>query len=88
MHWENELNIEWSTKALQVAASVDPRHKHLETDEIHNKVKDYLDGLGPVDRKFVSPGEIHRMLMTELDPPTLPNTHDGRLIGTFDSVEE
>lgn len=26
--------------------------------------------------------------MTELDPPTLPSTHGGHLIATFDSVEE
>jgi hypothetical protein len=88
MDWNKELNMAWSTKALQVAAAVDPRHKHLKTDEVHNKVKYYLDSLGPDRRKLASPGEIHRVLMTELDPPTPPSAHGGRLIVTFDSVEE
>jgi hypothetical protein len=87
MDWNKELNMEWSTRALQVAAAVDPHHKHLETDEIHNKVKDHLDNLEPLDRELASPGEIHLML-TELYPPTPPTTHVGHLIATLDSVEE
>jgi hypothetical protein len=88
MVWNKELNMEWSTKALQVAAAVDPRHKHLKTDELHNTVKDYLDSLGPDRRKLASPGNIHRVLMTKLDPPTPPSAHGVHLIATFDSVEE
>jgi hypothetical protein len=88
MDWNKELNMEWSTKALQVAAAVGPRLKHLKTDEMHNKMKEYLDSLGPHRRTLASPGEIHRVLMTELDPPTPPSAHDGHLIAIFDSVEE
>jgi hypothetical protein len=77
MDWNKELNMEWSTTALQVAAAVDPRHRHLNTDEMHNKVKSYLDSLGPDYRKLASPGQIHDMLMTELDPPTRPSAQGG-----------
>ena len=51
-------------------------------------MKEYLDGLGPVRRKVASPGEIHEMLTTELDPSRLPSAHGGHMITTFDSVEE
>jgi hypothetical protein len=88
MDWNKELKVQWSTKALQIAAAVDPRHKHLKTDEMHNKVKDYLDSLGLDYRKLAIPGDIHHVLMTELDPPTPLSAHGDHLIVTFDSVEE
>jgi hypothetical protein len=88
MDWNKELNMKWSTEALQVAAAVDPRHKHLDPDAIRNKVKDHLDSLRPDRRKVASPGKIHRVLMTELGPPTRPSAAGGHVIATFDSVEE
>jgi hypothetical protein len=54
--WNKELNMQWSTKALQVAAAVDPRHKHMKTDEVDNEVKVYLDNLERLDRVLASPG--------------------------------
>lgn len=29
MDWSKDLNMEWNMKALQIAATVDPRHKHF-----------------------------------------------------------
>lgn len=73
-----------------MAAAVDPRHKHLKTGEICDKAKEHLDGLGPVWRNVATsgPGEIHDVLVTKLDPSTLPSAHGGHMIATFDSVEE
>ena len=88
MDWNKDLNMEWSTKELQIAATVDPRHKHLKRDEIRDKAKKYLNGLGLVRRKVASPGEIHDKLVTELDPSTLPSAHGGHIITSFNSVEE
>jgi hypothetical protein len=88
MDWNKELNMEWSTKALQVAAEFDRRHKHLKIDKVRNTVKGYLDGLRPDRRKLASPVEIHRVLEAELDPPAQLSTQGDHLIATFNSVEE
>jgi hypothetical protein len=87
MDWNKELNMQWSTKALQVAAAVDPRYKHMEADEVDKEVKVYLDNLECRHRELASPGEIHLML-TALYPPTPPTADVGHLITTLDSVEE
>jgi hypothetical protein len=84
MDWETDMytpSIEWSEKALKLAAKVDPRHKKMEEGIRDSLIHNFLKSLPKDQRKVVNPLDVFDMLANDQHLP--PHSDDFHIDTNF-----